>query len=68
MKSRIRSIPSGLALGVMSTSTSPAETGRSLVPSASMAATPPSEAPTSTGGRPSWSATARMSAEKAVKE
>ena len=54
MKRRMRSIPSGLEFGVMSTSTSPQETVRSLVPSASMAAMPPREAPTRTGGLPEF--------------
>jgi hypothetical protein len=33
-----------------------------------MAVTPPSEAPTSTGGRPSWSQTAMQSAAYVVNE
>ncbi len=64
----MRWIPSSLVFGVMSTSTSPLETTRSLVPSASMADIPPREAPTSTGGWPRASATATQSAQKAVKE
>ncbi len=46
-------MPGALVFGVMSTSTRPQETVRSLVPSASMADIPPNDAPTSTGGRPS---------------
>ena len=38
-------MPSGLLLWVMSTITSPLDTTRSLVPSAMIAATPPSDAP-----------------------
>ena len=68
MKARIRSMPSGLLRCVMSTTMSPDDTTRSLPPSASIAATPPSDAPTSTGGRPSWSATATQSAAYAVNE
>ena len=64
----IRSMPGALVFGVMSTSTRPHETVRSLVPSASMADIPPNDAPTRTGGRPSWSTTATQSAQKAVKE
>ena len=64
----MRWMPSWLVFGVMSTSTRPHETVRSLVPSASIAAMPPREAPTRTGGRPSWSTTATQSAQKAVNE
>ena len=51
MNSRMRSIPSGLLRGVISTMTRPFDTTRSDVPSANMAATPPRDAPTRTGGR-----------------
>jgi hypothetical protein len=62
MKSRMRCTPAGLVRCVTSTMTSPHETTRSEPPSASMAVIPPREAPTSTGGRPSWSTTATQSA------
>ena len=63
-----RTVSSGLEFGVMSTSTRPQETVRSLVPSASMAAMPPSDAPTRTGGLPNSSHTATVSAQKEVNE
>ena len=68
MKSWIRWMPSGFDRWVMSTMTSPLDTSRSLPPSAIIADTPPSDAPTRTGGFPSASATATQSAEKAVNE
>ena len=68
MNDLIRSIPTALVFGVMSTRTNPHDTVRSLVPSASMADMPPSDAPINTGGRPNWSATATQSAQKAVNE
>ena len=68
MKSLMRSMPSGFERWVMSTITSPLDTTRSLPPSAMIAPTPPSDAPTNTGGRPSWSETAIVSAANALNE
>ena len=68
MKSLMRWMPSGFDRWVMSTITSALDTTRSVLPSAMIAATPPSDAPTITGGRPSWSATAIASAAYALNE
>jgi hypothetical protein len=62
MNSVMRSMPSGLVWCVMSTITSADDTTRSELPSARIAETPPRDAPTSTGGRPSWSQTLMQSA------
>ena len=52
MKSLMRWMPSGFDRCVMSTITSALDTTRSVPPSAMIAATPPSDAPTTTGGSP----------------
>ena len=68
MKSRMRWTPAGFVRCTTSTITSALDTTRSVAPSASIAAMPPRDAPTSTGGRPSASATATQSIAYDVNE